>query len=250
MLDESIEDPQDLVVGYDAAALVNHPDKSKDAKELRTLGAVTLEAVREATGFDDNDAIDWESDDPKAEFDRQVWLAQTFNDSQLLPESIRPEPPAAPMVPGQEDEPTGDPQSKEIPERDESKEGEQQQQDNEQDRIAAASVLASAALTARRARELAGSRLRSRVNGQHKDTPNTDLAAVLGRETVERMGLTAAGLVDTASDLFTRHLVEEGIEPKVADKLGEMVEQYAAQTLFDEMSRLPNTFGSYVRRVI
>jgi hypothetical protein len=248
MLDDSIEDPQDLVVGYDAAALVNHPDKSKDAKELRALGAVNLGAVREATGFNDNDAIDWKSDDEQVKFDREIWLAQTFGDPQLLPESIRPEKPE-PVAPA-DGGPVGDPQDKAPPDREDSNADEQKAQENEQDQIAAASVLASAALTARRARELAGSRLRSRVNGDHRDTPNTDLAAALGREKVEAMGLTAAGLVHTASDLFTRHLVDEGIEPKIADKLGEMVEQYAAQTLFDEIAKLPNTFGSYVRRVV
>lgn len=257
MLDDTIEDPQDLVVGYDPAALVNHPDKSKDAKELRALGAVKLEAVREATGFDDNDAIDWESEDEEDKFDRQVWLAQTFNDPQLLPESIRPEAPDPKLLgpdgkeitPG-DGEPTGDPQKKEPPARDSAKADEQQQQDNEQQQIAAAAVMASAALTARRARELAGSRLRSRVNGQYTDVPNTDLVAAVGRETVEAMGLTASGLVNNASELFTRHLVDEGIEPGVADKLGTMVEQYAAQTLFDDLAKLPNTFGSFVRRVV
>lgn len=248
MLDDSIENPQDLVVGYDPAALVNHPDKSKDAKELRALGAVSLEAVREATGFDDNDAIDWESDDPKVEFDRQIWLASTFGDPQLLPESIRPEKPE-PVAPA-DGTPPGDPQDKQPPEQDQAKQDEQQQQQNERDQIAAAAVIASAALTSRRARELAGSRLRSRVNGDHRDVPNTDLAAAVGQEKVEQMGLTAAALVDGAADLFTRHLVDEGVEPRTAEKLAQMVEQYSARTLFEELGRLPDTFGSYVRRVI
>lgn len=249
MLDLDIEDPQDLVVGYDAAALVNHPDKSKDAKELRALGAVNLESVREATGFDDSDAIDWESDDEKAKLDRQIWLATTFGDPQLLPESMRPE--KAETVAPQDGTPTGDPQDKTPPAREDASADEQQTQDNEQQQIAAAAVMASAALTGLRAREMAGAKLRSRVNGDHKDVANADLAAKLGQAKVEELGLTAAGLVTGAGDLFTRHLVDEGLaDPATAEKLAGMVESYSARTLFDELSRLPDTFGSYVRRVV
>lgn len=271
LLDEKIQDPHDLVVGYDPAALVNHPDKSKDAKELRALGAVTLDALREATGFNDNDALDWDSEDEKDVFDRELWLALAFNDPQLLPEKIRPEPPMPTMVDedgnpitdvppgtppelaqtftGQEGGPTGDPQDKPQPEKPED-EDEEKRKEDEEDRIAAAAVLASAALTARRARELAGSRLRSRVNGEFKDTPNDELAAAVGAEKIQELGLTAAGLVTGSSDLFTRHLVDEGIEPRVAEKLGQMVEQYATKTLCEPMGALPDLFGSYVRRVV
>ena len=49
--EEGIENWENLVVWFDAADVVNHPDRSKDAKDLYALGALSLETLREACGL-------------------------------------------------------------------------------------------------------------------------------------------------------------------------------------------------------
>lgn len=243
---DGIEDWQSLVVGYDPAELVNHPDKSKDAKELRALGALSLESVREATGFRDSDKLDLESDDGK------IWLATQFGDPQMLPEAMRPE--IQEPVTTSDDAPDGDPQDKEEPERPEDEDAdqdEQQVQENEKENVAAAAVVAAAALTGLRARELAGSRLRSKVNGEYKQVENVDLVVAVGAERVHNLGLTASGLVAGAGELFRRSLVDDhGLEEAAALKLAELVESYSARNLFDPLAALPDQFAGFVRRVV
>lgn len=234
---EQIEDWESLLVGYDAAELVNHPDRGKDAKDLRDRGGISLEALREATGFGDSDAMDLESDDGK------LWLATQFKDASLLPEGVAPEPQATTaqdVPPGQPPEQQGPPDTK--PQEPDSVQANQEK---------TAAVAAAAAFAGLRARELAGSRLRSRVNGDYKQVPNHELASTLGERKVAELGLTAAGLVQGSTDLFESVLPSHmDVDAETARRLGELVRAHAAKHLFEETPGFPDTLLSYIRRVV
>lgn len=235
---DGVEDWESLLVGYDAAELVNHPDRGKDAKDVYKLGGLSLEALREATGFDDSDALDLGSDEGA------IWLAQTFGDPALLPEGIRPEgaTTAEDQPPAEEPDQYGPPET----DVDEAAAAEQETKETQEAAVTAAMALANA-----RAREVAGARLRSRVNGDHRDVPNHALPAVIGREQVHEWGLTAAGLVQGSTELFEQVLSSHmGVEPGLAGRMGELVRTHAARTLFDEDDALPDTLLSFVRRVV
>ncbi len=59
-----VSDWDQYSIQYDASAVVNHPDRGKDAKDLFDRVALSKEALRDATGFDESDAP---SDDERAE---------------------------------------------------------------------------------------------------------------------------------------------------------------------------------------
>lgn len=245
---------EDLVVGFDAAELVNHPDRAKDAKDLHAAGAISYEALREASGFKDQDEM---SDKDE----RATWLALQFKDPQMLPESIRPEVQKA-ATPG--DVPPGQPpdQQQEPQTKDQTPDEQAQKQADTQQATAASlfqeytdrsanTVAAVAALASLRAREIAGSRLRSRVNGEHKGTSNVELARAVGADRVRELGLTASGLVEGSTVLFRQILGELEVEPQTTHKLAQLVEEHAARSLFDEMTTpLSDQFLEYIRRVV
>ena len=52
----SEDEVRTLSVGYDVSALVARPNRSEEALNLHRAGAVSDEALREASGFDDSDA--------------------------------------------------------------------------------------------------------------------------------------------------------------------------------------------------
>lgn len=52
----SEDEVRTLAVGYDVSALVARPNRSEEALNLHRAGAVSDEALREASGFDDSDA--------------------------------------------------------------------------------------------------------------------------------------------------------------------------------------------------
>lgn len=240
---EGIEDWESLVVGYDPAELVVHPDRGKDAKDLQSAGAIRWETLREATGFKDSDALI--ELDEEEEF--AVWLAVTLNKPEMLPEKYRPEQATAQDATDQpQPEVQGPPDTKPS-----ENGGEAAQKEAQSESVTAAIVMAMAGLTARRARELAGSRLRSKVNGKYKDTPNADLAAEVGADGLSKLGLTASALVEGSGLLFQEALRDEvGVDPQAALKLAELVESYSARTLCQPLESLPDQFAGYVRRVV
>jgi len=249
---EDIEGWEDLVVGFDAAELVNHPDKSKDAKDLQREGAINWEALREASGFKDTDQLDLKSDEGK------IWLAMQFKDAQMLPESIRPEQAATPETqpPGDAPDVQGPPETKPGENVDEDKNTEDAASvaasaEIEAQRDVVAAVCAASAMATVRARELAGSKLRSRVNGDYADIPNRDLARTLGAERVRELGLTATGLVGGSTEAF-EHVLQNYMQVGGAEsgKIGGLVMDLAARTLFDDEPVLPDQLVSYIDRVV
>lgn len=249
---EGVEDWASYRVWYDAADVVNHPDRNKDAAALYAEGELSGETWREVAGFTDADDMGTE------EF--QVFLAKTFNDPQMLPEKYRPEKPEPVPQQPPDQQPPGEQQPTEggPPNEPDRQTVEQQQQ---VDSVTASATVAElsgvARATVRRARELAGSRIRTRVR---KDKELSDLVAsctltsavpaVLGQERCAALG-TAHELVASAGDSFVDIAAEFGLDAAVGRRIGLLLEEHAAKTLFEENPPpLPPRLRAYLERVL
>ena len=251
--DEGIENWENLVVWFDAADVVNHPDRSKDAKDLYALGALSLETLREACGFDDDDAPD--------EQDRAERIGVATHDSSLawfgipaVRANIEPEPgviegapqsgpaaPGAPAAPAQEPvKPVGGDTEKGPP----AGATEPQKRPEDEGLTSAARVDVAAEFALDRCRELAGSRLRTKITRAPieercaacadliRDVPSALVAAALGDQAPDGLP-PARALVAGGAAAFEQKLIEWGADPERAARFAAAVEQHAARTLFD-----------------
>jgi hypothetical protein len=199
-----------VTLAYDEAEVVTRPDRTKDASMAHDRLVLSDAAYREAGG--------WQEEDAPSE---EEWLKRvgikirdpglipggtpaqpTQSDSQAPPQ----EPPAEPPGPTQ---PSG------------------------------ASMIAGAAeFAVERARELAGSRIRTRskqcgpcqaaINGY----PNSLVAAVLGPSQTTATAGEEIELVRGAGEGLARLLTRRGVDTETATRLGVMVEEHAANTLY------------------
>lgn len=220
---------ENVLVWYDAADVVNHPDRLKDALEIHDRGGLSLEAVREAGGFSDEDAM---SDE-----EHEEWLAlqlkspakaeeQAGEDEDLLANT----PATAPAAP---------PEEKDEVEVEESE-------------ITAAAVMGACELAAYRVRELAGSRLRSKVD---------KLPAIDGLDNgLVASALAAAGvqtevrvddLVRGGTGSLLAFCQQKGIAASSAERLCDHVTSHAAKHLFEaDPPALPDGIGAYIKRIL
>lgn len=253
---QQVEDWADYAIGYDAAEVINHPDRNKDAGAMYAEGELSGQTWREVAGFTDSDDM--------GEEEFRIYLAKTFGDPQMLPEKYRPEkpePPAppidgqAPVVPPDGEEPAEGP-----PEEQDRQDVEQEQQvETVQASAYAAELSGVARATVRRARELAGNRLRTRVR-KHEEleqllascTNNAAVAFTLGPERCQQANLgTPHELVATAADAFEDIASEFGIDPAVGKRVGKLLEEHAAKTLFEENPPpVPPRLRAYLERVL
>jgi hypothetical protein len=99
-------------------------------------------------------------------------------------------------------------------------------------------IIGAAEYAVERARELAGSRIRTRtkpcgpcqaaING----FPNSMVAAVLGQQTTLANAGEELELVRGAGDSLVRLLIRRGVDGAMAREVGIMVEDHAANTLY------------------
>ena len=265
---QGVDNWADYAIWYDPAEVINNPDRNKDAAALYAAGELSGETWREVGGFADEDEA--------TEEEFQIFLAKTFNDPQMLPEKYRPEKPE-PVIPEAPDEqgPGEEEESSEgepPPEKEGSEEVEEDSQvvklddktvkQNKNSSVAASAELAGVArATTRRARELAGSRLRTRVRkdeGLHTlvasvpPSGTTGVAAMLG---VERCAGAALGtpqeLVKGAGDGFADVAAEFGVDAAIGRRIASMLEEHAAKTLFEENpAPLPPRLRAYLDKVL
>lgn len=218
------------VVGYDPAEVINHPDRSKDAKDLHDRLTISDATLRDAGGFDDTDAPDEDELNRRIAIklgDVPVAVTGNATDGAEVPAEVDAGPPPEPVVASVAVSP--------------------------HDR-----VLVAAELAVERARELAGSRLRTKANNLCPpckellvDVPQRLVAATLGQE--RSAEVLSAGderaLVAGAFDGFVATLQRWGWDTNRAMMVAELVEQHAARTLWDdEPGPLPSGFGGYVKR--
>jgi hypothetical protein len=202
-----------LTLGYDESEIVTKPDRSKDAFQAHDRLIISDASAREAGGWNDDDTPD------EAELERR--MAIKMRDSQLLPQGMRPEPK---RVRGTEDaqqppaKPPEEPPSPSKPNQ-------------------ASVIVGAVEYAVERARELAGSRIRTRLKQcapcQHNidGFPNALVASQLGPETVAEAG-DELELVRGAGSCLSRVLARQGVEAERAAHLGNLVERHAAQTLY------------------
>jgi hypothetical protein len=250
---QDVEDWAEYTIGYDAAEVINHPDRNKDAAQMYKEGELSGATWREVAGFTDGDEPD------KDEF--QIFLARAFNDPQMLPEKFRPEapapPPEAPVLPpeGGEEPVDGEPP--------EEKSGQQAEEEQTVDTVQASAYAAElsgvARAMVRRARERAGSRIRTRAR---KDleltallascTSNPQVAAMLGPERCAQANLgTPHELVAGTGESFSDIASEFGLDPTVGKRVGQLLEEHAAKTLFEENpAPVPPRLRAYLERVL
>lgn len=258
---------QRVTIGYDAAEVINHPEKAKDAFQAYSLRAVGKAYLREAIGADDEDAM---TDD---ELNEAIGVA--VRDGSLALYGI-------PMIRG-----LGgiEPQAGEIESGDRSQGGVETAPTGPatgadvekgpppggppEPRIASAAHLVTIE-TARlvghaeahleRAREIAGNRLRNRSKGcAHcqdliREQPSSIVASLLGEDQT-RLLLGADGndrqLLDGTAAAFARGAERLGVPAEWASQLGDLVEAHAARTLYEEApAPLPANFAVLAGRAL
>lgn len=248
--DAGVEGWQDLVIWYDAAAVINHPDRGKDALDVWDRGGLSLEALREAKGFDDDDA--------PPEQDRAERIGIATRDSSLAwfgvpsvrgpaiePEAGEIEPTSDPSATPPGDGTTGAETDKAPPEP-----------PSAEPVTAALRALVAAELTLDRCRELAGSRIVTKLQASAnrkacpdcaalvKNVPLALVASVLGDGGPPGLP-SARELVAGGASAFRDRVIAWGADPDRAALLAEQLEQHAARTLFDENPpMLPATFAA------
>lgn len=228
-----------VVIGYDATSVVVNPDRSDDANEAWDRGAISYAAYRRLKNIPEQDA---QPVDEHAE-----WL-----ETKIV--KVREGNPAA-GVPA------------ELPATDQPAAGDQKGPPvGGSDTVAKRNGRAASAFTSAeegaaqlallRCRELAGIRLRrdaakkpeafERAQGM----PNALVAVAIGHTNVAQLGVTElTNLTRGGADSFRTLLEKWGYSPAEAIALGEMVEVYAARTLFEEqLPALPAGFTAQLER--
>lgn len=241
--DANVANWQKVVIGYDAAEVINHPDRGKDALSAYGDRAIGKEALRKYLGFLEEDAP------TEAELDEMIGVAvrdgslARFGIPQIRGTGIEPKPgevegtsgtvTTAPTGAG-----TGADVEKGPPESGSTVE-------NTPITASAARVLGAADVTVERCRELAGARLKRRAQnakcGDCLDRINGSENALVA----SALGDMLDGLVSAADDgLFPRFVlveggaqalvaasVRQGIDADLAAVLGAQIERHAALTL-------------------
>lgn len=238
------DDAKRFLIGYDPAAVINHPDKTKDAKDLHDRIVIGDSALREAGGFTDADAPNEE------ERARMVGLATNnvvlawTGDLPDEPEPLVEEP--VPDVPVVVDDP-------------ETAAGVETAPPDETDAVTAAihtaRLVGAIDMALLRAREVAGARLRSLAKRDPdcrdllEGVPSGGVAPALGRDRVRTLRAPAErDLVSGIGPLVADTVRVWGIvDERVVASIVETVEQHAARTLYDLHPRpLPDTFAGHL----
>lgn len=258
MLADGVANPQQYVVTYDASAIINHPDRTTDAKDLWDRLVISDEALREATGFEDDTAPD------EAEWLRRAGFL--MRDSSMaaygIPsvraniEPIPGEIESAPQAGGDSPPPSGAPPAGGVKTPAESggtgpptppTAAEQQAGPPITGAANGAEIAAACRVALMRCREKAGARIRSRCDGIPEaaqlidGVSNALVASGVGRGRVEAVlpGVTARELVRGGAAPLVAALVDFGMERAQAANLAQAVERHAAQTLYSaDPSRL------------
>jgi hypothetical protein len=260
-----LQDYEKYSIAYDATAIINHPDRTRDAKDLYDKRAIGKKALRTASGFDEEDAPD------KNELAEMVGIAVRdgglawFGTPTIRGGNIETAPgeveapvpgngqPDAGATTGADVEP-GPPPAADAP-TDETVIGAGNGHGHAQ---TVARILGAADLALARSREAAGNRLRSLAKRDPEALALIDgvrpsgIAAALGREMAQKVRAPGeAELVAGAHELIVDALRVWGIEGDLAAKVAAQVERHAARTLYDPApAPLPPQFENYVSGLV
>lgn len=226
--EENYKDWRDVVVAYDESQVVVKPDRSDDADKAYDRGQISDEGYRAMKDIPEAYAPSEEEEDR--------WLAVKLRDPSLLhggvvAEPVEPSAEEGPPAPG--------------PEGDSGR------------RTRVTSDVPTIELAVMRCRELAGVRVRQKGGRACPEciervvaSPNSQVAAALGKDTVKEMGFkNTIALVAGGADNLRSLLRVKGYPEETVSSVGEMVEMLAARTLFEvEFPVVPEYFGQFLHQ--
>lgn len=221
----------DVVVDYDASQVVVKADRSDDADAAAKFGVVSRDGYRIMKNIPE----EWAPD----KSDEDWWLkiqGKMQQPKPAIPAPIQDAATNGPPLPG----PEGD--------------------SGRRTRVVTSSAasfeaMGAAMMALSRCRELAGYRLWlkqkncpecfEKADGQ----PHALVASIIGPASVERLGLEPRRLVHGGTDSYRDILVYWDYSPHQADAICEMIESFAARTLYDSrLPQLPSGFASHLDR--
>ena len=254
--DAGVPNWDEFVIGYDASAIVQHPDRAKDAKDAHDRLVISDKTLRNSLDFNDSDAP------PQDELERRI--ATKINDPSALTEPYEVQTTddvnADEQQTGEEGAPTetsSEDVTKDAPVQPESPDG-----------LAARRGEAIGACRSAivRSREIAGNRLRTLARTMDAEkfatsrtafedlpkVPASGLAAALGPDWVRTAaGRSLPSLVKGGDAGLIETLEAAGIASDVASTLGSMVTTHAARTLYAPVPRhLPTQILAFIERSI
>ena len=264
---------QEVVIGIDPSEVINHPDRAKDADALYNGRAISKKVWRESKGYNDNDAM------PEDEVNEL--LGAQIRDGSLAVYGIPSVRANIEPAEGDIESATGEVQGTDVApssgadiEKGAPTKGAPTAVADQGAPALAASaaigreqrILGAADAVILRAREQAGSKLRSLTGPrgsrcqecQEKidGVPNWSVAPALGAAFVRDLlanplfkSRVNSNLVDGTSQAFAALVERMGISSEWASVLGDLVEQHAARTLFDsEPDPMPEKFVELLGR--
>ena len=241
----------ELVVWFDPADLINHPDRATDAKDAFGLGLLKGDALLEVLGFDPDtqrmmgtELAWWERVNGKGAAGEPGLDAG--EDAQLQA-----------MDAQQIAQMNGDVESKENAPDEEDAQARAQRAKEEPAQERALRLVGAADLAVTRSRELAGSRI---VTAARKpdgciecaervaSLPNAIVASALGVDMVEQqLGLNATSLTAGGAATLGVWCTDMGLDPILVQRVTKLVEDHAAATLYDP-APLPDKTVAYLRK--
>jgi hypothetical protein len=228
---------EQVVIGYDEARVVVKPDRSDDADDAAKYGVVSRQGYRQMKNIPE----DWAPDNA----DEQWWL-------KIQGKLQRPASPGqgAPATNGNVMDPATNGPPQPGPEGDSGRRTRVVTSSAESYEAMGAAMMALA-----RCRELAGIRLWQkqrtcpecfeRADGQ----PHALVASLVGHDVVTKLGWEPLRLVRGGTDTFRDMMIYWDYTPTQAAAICEMVESFAARTLYDErLPQLPTGFATHLAR--
>lgn len=244
---EGVTEWDRYAIRYDAADVINHPDRTKDAKDVYDRGELSGEGLREVCGFDEKYEPDEEE---RARFVgikvRDGGLAWYGIPTLRSNSSLEPEPGEIEAAP-----PPGD-TTEVVKAPPEPPDGTASLIGTNGD--GAARIMGAAYLGMLRAREVAGNRLVSLAKRDNdlrellRGVATGEVAHTLGADRVHKLGVvTERELVAPASPLIVDTIRMFGLPREVAAQIAAGIEEHTARTLYERTPRpLPSHFENYV----
>lgn len=254
-----VPDAEKYVIAYDATAIINHPDRTRDAKDLHKAGVLSDEALREASGFDEDDA--------PSEEERKVWLAVNARDpgfaitgipsrlSTAAEEEMVAEGDVSPGG-GGADVLERPPDENNTPAESQERAGLTATINNRNGHAPAnvSAIIGASEFALLRAREIAGNRVKSLAKRDKallalvENVRPALVCSSLGKKCVRSLGVDERELVALGRMMILDALRIFGVkEAGVANQIADLIEQHAARTLYSERpSPLPPAFRNYV----
>ena len=226
----------EVVIGQDDSMVVISPDRTEDADQAADRGQINDDAYLELKGYP--------NDYKATEDDKRIWLAVKLRNPALLkgtpyemdPADIQPPGITGPLPSqnGNQDPSDG------PPEPTSGRNGSRQES-----RTASARILGAADSALLRCRKLAGVRIRHKCKECAPNAPESLVASIMGVTSVT----DPRALVKGGTEDFQEQLVEWGIDKTQAAALCQMVEVWAAKTLFEsKQPELPSGFMAQVEK--